>query len=279
MCIRDRSGSTPTISFTLGSGDTTGSGAAATATLGFPLASATLLTNGLGYRNLPTVVISGNPTVSGTLTPVLDDQTARITSLTLDVAGEGYETTPTVTLTGGGGKGATAQVDIQSLAGTITTAGSGYTPGTYTGVSFTGGTPVTVATADIVIPGLQGSITNGGSGYLDANDPYSVDFRNAPTTTYTLTVAQRAKLQISSVTGTFSVGDTVTGSGDGSGNGGGNGTVTVVTATYMYLSNVTGDFVGGQVETVSNGGGASATLDTYTLSLIHIWTLPTSDLV
>ena len=257
-------GSAPTISFTLGTGDTTGSGAVATATLGFPLASVTLGSNGLGYRNLPTVTISGNPTTSATITPVLDEQTGRITSATLDVPGEGYESNPTITLTGGGGTGGTVAIDIQSVAGTVTASGSGYTPGTYTGVSFTGGTPTIAASADFTVPGLQGSITAAGSGYLTASDAYSVTFRNAPTTTYTITVVTRAKLEISSVTGTFAVGNTVTGSGDGQGNGGGSGTVTIVQATYIYLSNVTGSFVGGQVETISNGSGASATLDTYT---------------
>ena len=259
-------GNAPTISFTLGTGDTTGSGASATATLGFPLASVTLLTNGLGYRNIPTVTISGNPTTEATITPVLDEQTARITSLTLDVPGEGFETNPTILLVGGGGKNATAAVDIQSVAGNITSSGSGYAPGTYTGVEFTGGSPTTIASADFTIPGLQGTITNGGSGYLNATDAYSVTFRNAPTTTYTLTAVTRAKIEISSVTGTFAVGNTVTGSGDGQGNGGGSGTITVVTATYIYLSNVTGDFVSG-LETISNGSGASATVSTYTSTL------------
>ena len=254
------SGSAPTVSFTLGAGDTTGTGAAATVTLGYAIASVSLDTQGLGYRNIPTVSISGTPTTAATITPTLDEQTGRISSLSLDAAGEGFETNPTLTLVGGGGAGATINIDIQSLAGNITSAGSGYTPGTYTGVQFTGGSPTTFASADIVIPGFQGAITAAGSGYLDANDAYSVDFRNAPTTTYALTVVTRAKLEISNVTGTFAVGNTVNGSGSGNGQG----TVTLVQPTYLYLNNVTGSFDGGQVETVTNGSGASADVDTYT---------------
>ena len=251
-------GNAPSVSFTNATGDTTGSGAAGNAILGFAIASVSLDTQGLGYRNLPTVSITGSPTVEATITPVLDEQTGKIASLSLDVAGDGYESNPTVTLIGGGGTGAVINVDIQPVAGNITSSGSGYTAGTYTGVQFTGGSATTVfASADFVVPGLQGSITNGGSGYTDAGDAYSVTFRNAPTTTYTMTVVQRAKLDISSVTGTFAVGNTVTGSGTGNGQG----TVTLVQPTYLYLSNVTGTFEGGGTETVSNGSGASATVD------------------
>ena len=74
-----------------------------------------------------------------------------------------------------------------------------------------------------------------------------------------MTVVTRAKIVISSVTGTFSVGDTVTASGSGNGTG----TVTLVQPTYLYLSNATGTIDGGQVETVTNGSGASATVDSY----------------
>ena len=201
----------------------------------------------------------------------MDEQTGRLSSLTLDNAGAGYETTPTVSITGGGGTGATITVDVQSLTGSITASGSGYTAGTYNNVPFTTTGNGTSATADITIPGFQGSITSAGSGYTDSavDSPYAVTFRNPPTTTYTITVVQRTKLEYSAISnGPFQVGEVVTGSGDGLGNGGGNGTVTIATATYLYLSNVTGSFVGGQLETLSGGtSGASATLD---LSLIHI---------
>ena len=201
---------------------------------------------------------------------MLDEQTGRLSSLTLDNAGAGYETTPTVSITGGGGQGATITVDVQSLTGSITASGSGYTAGTYNNVPFTTTGNGTSATADITIPGFQGSITNAGSGYTDSavDSPYAVTFRNPPTTTYTITVVDRTKLEYSAGSGTFQVGEVVTGSGDGLGNGGGNGTVTIVTATYLYLSNVTGSFVGGQLETISGGtSGASATLDTATATV------------
>lgn len=254
-------GSAPNVTITQGTGDTTGTGATASATLGYPIDSISLDTQGLGYRNVPTVTISGSPTTAASVSVTLDEQTGRVGTLTLDATGEGYETNPTVTLVGGGGTGCSINIDIQSVAGNITSSGSGYTPGTYTGVQFTGGSATTIlASADITIPGFQGVITTAGSGYLDANDAYSVDFRNAPTTTYTITVVNRSKLNISSVSGTFAVGNTVTGSGAGNGQG----TVTIVQPTYLYLDNVTGSFAGGQVETVSNGSGASATVDSFT---------------
>ena len=45
--------SNPTVSLTNAAGDTTGTGAAATATIGFAIASITLTGQGLGYRTLP----------------------------------------------------------------------------------------------------------------------------------------------------------------------------------------------------------------------------------
>ena len=48
--------SNPTVTLTNAAGDTTGTGAAATATIGFAVASITLTGQGLGYRNIPSVV-------------------------------------------------------------------------------------------------------------------------------------------------------------------------------------------------------------------------------
>ena len=69
-----------------------------------------------------------------------------------------------------------------------------------------------------------------------------------------MTVA-RGKVDISSVTGTFAVGNTVTSSSGGS-------TVTVVGATYLYGSGASGTFE--LSDTISNGSGASGTVDSYT---------------
>ena len=267
------SGSAPTVTFTNDASDTTGSGAAGSATLGFALASVTLGGQGLGYRNLPTVNITtsnsptDDPTTPATITPVLDEQTGRLSSLTLDAAGVGYETTPTISIDGGGGQNATITVDVQSLTGTITSAGSGYTAGTYPNVAFTTTGSGTSATATFTILGFQGSITAAGSGYTNSptDSPYSATFRNPPTTTYTITVESRTKLEYSAIAnGPFQVGETVTTNGAGNGSG----TVTIVQATYLYLNNVTGTFTGGQVETLTGGtSNATATLDTQTATV------------
>ena len=255
--------SAPTVSFSLAVGDTTGSGAAATAILGFPLATATLATQGLGYRNLPIVNITGDPTSPATVTPVLDETTGRIGSLTLDAAGEGYESAPTITLDGGGGENGQLTVNVQSLTGSITSNGSGYTPGTYSNVAFTGSANGQGATADFLVPGLGGGITAAGSGYADSGDnPHSATLYNdasAVTTTYTLTVVDRAQLGYSSLAGgTFSVGDVVTGTVSGA-----QGTITAVTTgTDIYLSNVTGTFQDAQQESITVGG-VTALVDSY----------------
>jgi hypothetical protein len=252
------SGSAPSITFTNATGDTTGTGVAGNVILGFALGSVTLATQGLGYRNIPTVVISGNPTAAASIDLTLDEATGRVGTISLASGGEGegYETNPTITLEGGGGKGAILDINIQSLVGSITSTGSGYTPGTYTNVAWTGSASGVNGTATFTILGLQGGITTGGSGYVDG--VYNnVTFRNPPTTTYTITVVTRTKVEISSVTGTFAVGNTVTSSP-----GGGSGTVTIVQAGYLYLSGATGQF--DLSDTITNGSGASATVDAST---------------
>ena len=75
-------GSAPTVSFTNATGDTTGSGATATATLGFPLETVSLDTQGLGYRNLPLITISGDPTVAGTIKSLAPDGSMKFEKLT-----------------------------------------------------------------------------------------------------------------------------------------------------------------------------------------------------
>ena len=247
--------SAPTVTITPDSSDTTGSGATATAILGFPLASISLDTQGLGYRNLPTITLSGDPTTPATLTPVLDETTGRVGSITLDAVGDGYESVPTITLDGGGGQNGQLTVDVQSLTGNITSNGSGYTPGTYQNVAFTGSASGQGATADFVVPGLGGTISAAGSGYADSGDnPHGVTLYNdvsTVTTTYTMTVVDRSQLGFSSLAGgTFAVGNTVTGSVSGT-----TGVVTAIVGTTLYLSNVTGSgFQDAQQESISVGG-------------------------
>ena len=203
------------MSFTNAAGDTTGANAAGSPILGFALGTVTLATQGLGYRSVPTVLITASgeaPTSDAIIDLTLDEQTGKLATITLTSGGDGYEANPTITLEGGGGNGGVLTVNVQSLVGSITSNGSGYTPGTYNNISWTGSASGTGGTASFTIPGLQGVITAGGSGYKDQNTAYSVEFRNAPTTTYTVTVVQRTKFSfIGTITnGPFQVGETVT---------------------------------------------------------------------
>ena len=247
------SGTVPTAAFTNDTNDTFGSGVAGTVVVGFPVETVTLTGQGLGYRNVPTVEVVGDNTQPASFTVTLDELTGRISAVAVDSLGAGYEAAPTLTFAGGAGAGAVVTADIQALTGSITAAGSGYTPGTYSNVSWTGGGG-SGATATFTVPGFTGSITAAGSGYTD--NTYGVEFRNPPTTTFVMTVVSRHKLGISSVSGTFTVGQTATGSVSGA-----TGTITFVDANFLYLSGVSGTFTDAQTENVTQGA-ASAVIDT-----------------
>ena len=249
------SGTVPTVTFTNDTNDTFGSGVAGTAVVGFPVETVTLTGQGLGYRNIPTVTVTGDNTQPASFTVTLDELTGRVGTLTLDSLGQGYEAAPTLAFEGGAGAGAVVTADIQALTGSITANGSGYTPGTYANVSWTGGSG-TGATATFTVPGFTGTITAAGSGYTDGI--YGVEFRNPPTATFVITVVARDRLGISSAAGTFTVGQTATGSVSGA-----TGTITFVdpSAAFLYLENVTGTFTDAQTENVTQGA-ASAVIDT-----------------
>ena len=154
-------------------------------------------------------------------------------------------------------------ISISVSPGYVTSSGSGYTAGTYSNVAFTTTGNGTGATATLTIPGFAGVITNGGSGYTD-NALVSAEFRNPPTTTYTVTVVQRGKLTLSSITGTVAVGATVTGSTSGA-----TATVTAVPAdfSYVYINNVSGTFLDAQQDNITAAGGFTATVDTVDTSV------------
>ena len=103
--------------------------------------------------------------------PKFSKRNARLTEIEITGNGVGYDTAPTLTLIGGAGGDAQTSVNIQSLTGNITNNGSGYTQGTYQGVSFSfvsgGAAPSSAATADFTVPGWTANITNAGSGYTD----------------------------------------------------------------------------------------------------------------
>ena len=64
----------PTVTFTNDVNDTTGTGAAGTVAIGFPIASITLTSQGLGYRNIPAITFTGgDPYTDAQATAVLDE--------------------------------------------------------------------------------------------------------------------------------------------------------------------------------------------------------------
>ena len=233
-----------------------------TTTLGYIVASITMGNNGgRGYVKLPTITFTGGtPDVDAAGTAVLNESTGVLTGITLDNGGEKYSTAPTVTIEGGSGSDGAIGLSIQSLDGSITNQGSGYSPGTYVGKAFTGGSPSVTATADFTVLGLSGTIT-GGSNYVDGQYTGRA-VRNQATATYTVTVAARTRVQmdINTVSGTFAVGDTVTGAGGASGVlTGVNIETTNYNVAHLYFATVTnGPFADG--EAVTGSGGGTATL-------------------
>ena len=183
----------PSVTITNGLGDTFGSGGAATAVIGFAIASATILTPGRGYSIEPTVVLTGgSPITPAVLETTIGKKSGLVETVTITNAGSGYVSTPTLTFAGGEGSGATAAINIPSIGGNITQNGSGYVPGTYVSVPFTGAGAATPATATFVVPGLVGTLV-GGSGYA-TNNFTNVPVRNNPTSTIAVTTSARTQL-------------------------------------------------------------------------------------
>ena len=184
--------SAPTVSIANATGDSTGGGGSATATIGFPIGAVNITNVGAGYNFTPTILIQGgNPITDAVLQPAFSKRNGRLSGIEITGPGVGYDTAPTLTLIGGAGGDAETSVNIQSLTGNITNNGSAYTPGFYQGVNFTfvsGGTePTQTASADFRVPGWVVNVSNGGSGYTDGQYD-SVSVYNNPTQTYTVTV-------------------------------------------------------------------------------------------
>jgi len=180
----------PSVTITADPGDTTGAGATVDSTLGYQIQTLTLNTSGSGYSVAPQVNFSGgNPSSPATATAILDKESGVIDSLNLDFAGNLYTSAPTVSIAGGGGSEATITLNILPVSGNILSSGTGYKPGLYPLVPFTGGSATVAATATLYVPGFVGTIS-GGTNYTSGSYT-NITLSNNPTTTYTVTVANR----------------------------------------------------------------------------------------
>ena len=88
--------------------------------------------------------------------------------ITISAAGQNYDagSYSDVTFTGGSGQFGTGDITVTGAEGTITNGGSGYEPGSYNGVDLTGGTGSDLSVA-IVVDDTEIELTSGGSGYAD----------------------------------------------------------------------------------------------------------------
>lgn len=188
----------PTISFTNAAIDSYGFGAAATSTIGFPLAqiedNGIVVTNpGAGYAFAPQYQLSGgSPVTEAVLTPILNKKKGNISSIDITGFGVCYSSAPTVTFYGGAGNDGRFTINVQSVTGNITNGGSGYVAGEYADVELEyvsggAGAPSSNATATFTVNGWTGNITNAGSGYIDGQYDGHVMY-NVPAATYTVTV-------------------------------------------------------------------------------------------
>ena len=87
---------------------------------------------------------------------------------TITAGGQNYDagSYSDVTFTGGSGQFGTGDITVTGAEGTLTNGGSGYEPGQYNGVALTGGNGSGL-TVSITVDDTEISLTNGGSGYAD----------------------------------------------------------------------------------------------------------------
>jgi autotransporter-associated beta strand protein len=134
--------------------------------------------NANNNSNLPVYVYSGGGTIDNSgfsnipiATPFLAPVGSGVSTIPVATGGSGYIGAPAVTLSGGSGAGATAIATINPATGivtgiTVTSAGSGYTPGDVLTATLIGGgatTPATVGTITLA-PNVSGGMTFIGSG-------------------------------------------------------------------------------------------------------------------
>ena len=229
-----------------------GTGATASAVVGFNTEGSirliTLSNRGGGYSAIPTIGVSSAPSgkVTGILTATMisginvcnlniSDNLKSVQQVVITNPGAGYTIAPTLQITGGGGSGAAGTVFIGDGAVGIVTlsdAGSGYT--TAPTVTITAPVGVgTQATAEAVVSTAGTitsiNITNAGAGYttipsITISDP-SMDSVGNYTFNENVTgsvsgATGRVRswdsvtnvLEVSSISGTFSIGENIVGS-------------------------------------------------------------------
>jgi hypothetical protein len=170
---------TASVGFINAVGDTTGAGAAATAVLGYSVASVTITNNGSGYlaadpNVLEFVPAAGDTTGTGGSAVVVFG--FAVASVNLTTGGSGYDESTLVNVvndpsdTTGSGSALTYGVGRTVVGLTLTSAGSGYATSDAAAVTFSNGNPVTpaVASATKGFPVSSVSIVNRGSGYQAA---------------------------------------------------------------------------------------------------------------
>ena len=166
--------SAPIVNVIPATGDSTGTGATANATL---LVTNYIITNGgTGYTSNPTVVLTGGgfSTTASAAAAIASGSGYYIPVASITgTLGAGYLVAPTVTITGGGGSGATAIAVLGSAANatagqvvsyTITNGGTGYTSNPtviLTGGSFTTAATATASIANQIVTISAPNITGG----------------------------------------------------------------------------------------------------------------------
>lgn len=206
----------------------------------------TVTNRGGGYLTTPTVAISSAPSggMTGVATAIMiggivvcndniNPQAKSVQSVEIINPGYGYTTTPGVKFIGGGGSGAAATATIgDGIVGiiTVTNSGSGYIipPSiTFTGISTVSAAATAVLSSTGTINSIR--ITNAGLGYtqpptITIGTPSLVGFGTyqyneivtGSSSGFTARVRSwnvtTGKLEVSNVTGTFLVGESIVGS-------------------------------------------------------------------
>jgi len=183
--------------------------------------------------------------------------------------GSGYVYPPLVVFdnTGTGGTGAAAVCTLRVVGGTVTNGGTGYTNGQ--SVTFSGGGAQKQATGTLIVSGgvITGiNITNGGGDRYTSVPTISISGGSGTGAITALMGVGEISLEkgnlgtalsYSGQTGTFTLGETVTGAG------GATGTITqdhdYGTTGLLILTTATGTFVNGEVIT-GGTSGATATI-------------------